>query len=276
MREASPSLRSASSRRIPHPIITGSLVSEGLLSRFQAGQQEEVASPCEERTMAHASLFPGGENVPPNTLAHNSYGPRSETQMTTMGSYGCGSTQANSLGLQSRDPIDINPYAHRADEIGPTHRIPGVGYLGNLLVPPGWKEGDEPIEPAQAQALYIKGRKEAQDALNKMTEEIGKLPKEEQERRSEERDEEWSRQFKKDDLILRERIKIYDDFRERRSLRNEQQKQASLESLRISQPYRLPPMQPPASTSFTQYPEPLAPLCRSSSGFEIQPMNQGT
>lgn len=180
--------------------------------------------------------------------------------------------------LPSKEPNDLNPYVHRADEIGPTHRIPGLGHLGNLLVPPGWKEGDEPIKPQEAQELYNEARKEAHDALENMKEDIDMLPKEEQEKRSEERDKEWSKQFKKDDLIFRERIKIYDDYHERTHKRNKHLKLRSLGSFSNSGQQPLHTMQPPTSTSIPHYTEPLAPInfpLRSRSDLGPQPGEYG-
>lgn len=161
------------------------------------------------------------------------------------------------FGVFSKDPRDVNPYAHRADEIGPTHRIPGIGHLGNLLVPPGWNQGDEPITPLQAQDLYNKARKEAQNILNKTKGDVERLPKDEQERRNEERDWEWNIHFKLDDLLLRERIMMYDQYHERRHIKFQQAKlkvQPQAYSL-----YPLHTLQPQAVTSIPYYGEPHGP-----------------
>ncbi len=275
LRPVSPSPRPALARHIPRPIFTGALA-----SRFQSSQQQGLAAPSGELSayhgQAHGSQFERSDNVPPLGLAQKAYHPTADLYPRGCEPYS--STQPEMFELPSKEPIDLNPYVRRADEIGPTHRISGLGHLGNMLVPRGWKEGDEPITPKEAHELYNEARGKAQDALEKMKEDIDKLPKEEQEKRSEERDKEWSKQFKKDDLILRERIKIYDDYHERRHMRNQHLKFRSLGSFsNLGQPL-LHTMQPPVSTSVPQYTEPLAPVnfpLRSRPDLELRSAGYG-
>lgn len=262
MRQVSPSPRPTSARHIPRPIFTGALA-----SRFQSGQQQESAFQGGEsstyRGPAHATQRDDGDAAASLNLAQNPYRPATELETDDFYPRGCehyGLTRAEIFEQSSRAPIDLNPYLRRADEIGPTHRIPGLGHLGNRLVPPGWKEGDEPIKPQEAQKLYEEARKGAQAALEQLKEDINLLPKEEQDKRSEERDKEWSKQFKKDDLILRERIKIYDEYHERKQSRNRHLKLRSLATFSNSGQLPLHTMQPPTSTSIPQYTEPLAPI----------------
>lgn len=256
-----------------------------MASKFQSSQQQKLAPASEEHNAFHGpaqgSRFDKGGNVPSLDLAQKSYQSTTELQTTDLYPRGCephSSTNAEVFELSSTGPIDLNPYLHRADEIGPTHRIPGLGHLGDLLVPPGWKEGDEPIKPQEAQELYNQARKEAQDGLEKTNEDMDMSPKEEQDKRSEERDNEWSKRFKKDDLILRERIKIYDEYKESKYVRKGQL------NVKLPGPFPSPgllplrTMQPPASTSVPQYTETLAPLNfphRSRSAFGLQSVEYG-
>ena len=268
MRQISPSPRPTSARHIPRPIFTGALA-----SRFQSSHWPELASASEEQSAyhgpAHGSQFDRDDSVPSHALAQKSFCSAAEAQTTNLYPRGCepySSIKAEMFELSSKELVDLNPYLHRADEIGPTHRIPGLGHLGTLLVPPGWKGGDEPIKPQAAQELYNEARREAQDALEKMKEDIETLPTEEQDKRSEERDKEWSKQFKKDDLILRERIKVHDDYHERKSQTNRHLKLRSLGSFSSSGQLPLQTLQPPTSTSIPQYTGPLAPT-----NFPLQP-----
>ncbi len=277
-RQASPSPRSASSRHIPRPILTGALP-----SRPTSAQAQDLQPQCEDSSaqndLAYGRSLRDGINAGPVGLPQDPYRSTAEFQTNAAHSHGYdpySSAQTRSFAVLSKDPRDVNPYAHRADEIGPTHRILGVGHLGNLLVPPGWKEGDEPITPQEAQELYNTARKKAQDALNKTNEDVETLPKEEQDKRNEERDQKWSSQFKKDDLLLRERTKIYDQYHERQHLRTQRYRLRG--PLWNHNPYPLHTLQPPTTTSIPNYAEPLAPIMiprRSTLGLELQPSEQG-
>ena len=123
----------------------------------------------------------------------------------------------HSLGF-TKDPRDANPYAYRADEIGPTHRIPGVGHLGDLLPPPGWKEGDEPFDRQKVQALYDAARQAAKTKLETSMKSAVSLADHEYQKRSQQTDQRWSNQFKLDERLLNERINIYEQYQTRKSL----------------------------------------------------------
>ena len=210
--------------------------------------------------VAHGAQQVGGNSLPPMRLAQRFQGPEAELEQTDLHSRGCESyslAEVEGLQTSSADPVDANPYAHRADEIGPTHRIPGIGHLGNLLVPPGWKEGDAPVAPHEARDLYKEARKQAQNVLDKTNEDIESISTDEQDTRNQERDHEWSKQFKLDDLVLKERIKIYEEYHERKKLRV--RRNLTLPAP-LPSPGQLPlhTMQPQTSTSIPQYTEPLA------------------
>ena len=103
----------------------------------------------------------------------------------------------------------INPYKVRADEIGPRHGIPGVGSLENLLTPPGWQLGDEPIDEEQADQLYERSRQQALDLLDKSVNEFKDLPEIELESRIEKRNRRWDSARKLDEFLRAERIKVF-------------------------------------------------------------------
>ena len=159
--------------------------------------------------------------------------------------------------VESKDPRDDNPYVHRADEIGPSHRIPGLTHLSGLLIPPGWKEGDEPIDPQAAQTLYDTARHEARNALTKSMEETKNLSADAQEKRNQERDNRWDTQLKLDDVLLKERIKIYEMYQERKRMRVQRANLWQLgppRAVTFSPPH---PLHPPTSTSMPLYAKPI-------------------
>ncbi len=155
---------------------------------------------------------------------------------------GCGDAEVN-------DPVDINPYAHRADEIGPSHHIPGVVHLGDSLEPPGWKEGDEPINPRAARLLFSEARLQAKKALKASIDETKNLPVEQQDKRNAERDQKWDVQFRLDQLLLTERMNVYDMYQERK------RKKLQNGILKGASPTRvLPPIQPQPINAMTSVP----------------------
>ncbi|KAI9797376.1 MAG: hypothetical protein M1835_001043 [Candelina submexicana] len=144
--------------------------------------------------------------------------------------------------LTAKHPRDVNPYLHRADEIGPTHRIAGVGHLGGALVPPGWKVGDEPINPERARELYNEARKAATDELDIPMSDEDDLSPEEREKRRKAIDRNWTATFKKDELVLKERIEIHKQYHLRK-LSNERLRTLALAGTSTSI-FDLPPQSP--------------------------------
>ena len=59
------------------------------------------------------------------------------------------------------DRFDMDPYGHRADEIGPFHGIPNVGHLAVYLQPREWRPGQPPLSPATVETLYNDMREHA-------------------------------------------------------------------------------------------------------------------
>lgn len=119
------------------------------------------------------------------------------------------------------DTRDRNPYAYRADEIGPFHRIPGLTHLGNLLQPFCWKEGEPPVSKQRAEELYQISRAIAQESLRKQMAELAvhtHLPAEEQQSRNNSIDQRWTYGLKLDRLLLDERVKIFQDYNQRQGM----------------------------------------------------------
>lgn len=116
------------------------------------------------------------------------------------------------ISVNSQDQLGSNPYALRADEIGPHNGVPGLGSLENLLTPPDWQPGDEPIDEDQARILYVSARDRAKKTLDASAEEIGILSIERQEEHYAGKRSEWDRQRKLDNVLLQERIKIYQAY----------------------------------------------------------------
>ncbi|KAL8892885.1 MAG: hypothetical protein Q9215_000249 [Flavoplaca cf. flavocitrina] len=102
-----------------------------------------------------------------------------------------------------------NPYDDRADKIGLSHHIPGLGHLGQLLKPPGWKAGDEPIPPKRARQLYREAYDAAKKCLANSIGDFKHLKGTAFQEASDRKNEEWQNKADLAKLILEERIKVY-------------------------------------------------------------------
>lgn len=125
--------------------------------------------------------------------------------------YGAGNT--NSTNYPNN-----NPYLQRADEIGPSHRIPGIGYLGDLLIPPGWKEGDAPIEPRAANDLFQQARHHANRQLSVNANITQGLSPNAREKFNAEQERIWKSRYHLDQVLLKERIVVYEQDQKRQNL----------------------------------------------------------
>lgn len=155
-------------------------------------------------------------------------------------------------GVAGRLP---NFYARRADQIGPSHRIPGIGHLRDLLPPPGWKEGDVPISEAEAQKLFAVSRDQAKEMLDQSISEISHLSGEELEKVTMEKNAKYQTQRLLDEFLLHERAKLY-HFWYDRTQKPSQQKHAQSQShhrFEAKPGARPQPLQPPAQTSMIAY-----------------------
>ena len=119
----------------------------------------------------------------------------------------------------------VNPYVRRADEIGPNHSIPGLGHIGALLTPPGWKIGDEPITDIEADRLYDEARTQAAKMLDVSVSRRGNLSSADHLQRNAEEVEQWQRQHRIDNICLAERKWIHLRWQERKALRSMQAQQ---------------------------------------------------
>ncbi|KAL8683096.1 MAG: hypothetical protein Q9186_000910 [Xanthomendoza sp. 1 TL-2023] len=134
-------------------------------------------------------------------------------------------TPDDEMEEEADEDYEPNPYQDRADEIGLSHRIPGIGHLGDLLTPPHWKSGDEPIPPKRSRQL----QREAHDAAKKrLTDSISgfkDLKGVAFQEASDLKNEEWQKQSELTKLVFEERVKVYKAHQERK----EQQPQAGQE-----------------------------------------------
>lgn len=155
-----------------------------------------------------------------------------------------------------KDPaLLFNIYSRRADQIGPSHRIPGVGHLGDLLTPPGWKLGDEPIDDAEAQKIFAASRLEAKEKLDEGITETAQLSSADQEKRIAEENAQYQTQRLLDEYLLIERVKLHNFWQERKQkqfhqLHSQPQQHLQTEPKLKTRPQ---PLQPPAETSMIAY-----------------------
>ena len=163
-------------------------------------------------------------------------------------------------GSQENDPNNgdaarlLNIYARRADQIGPSHRIPGIGHLGDLLPPPGWKQGDDPISEAEVQRLFAVSRSQAKEELDQSISEISHLSSADQEKLRDEKNAQYQTQRALDELLLIERIKLHQFWYDR--MQKQSQQKHSQPQYRRSEPNPLTrpqPLQPPVETSMMAY-----------------------
>ena len=154
------------------------------------------------------------------------------------------------------DPARIlNIYLRRADQIGPSHLIPGIGHLGDLLVPPGWNQGDDPINEAEARRIFAVSRSQAKEMLDQSIKENSHLPSADQQKLAVEKNAQYQTQRALDEYLLLERMKIYQLTCSRKQ-KQPQQKHSQAEQYRQfeSKPGTRPrPLQPPAETSMIAY-----------------------
>ncbi|KAL8922797.1 MAG: hypothetical protein Q9208_004922 [Pyrenodesmia sp. 3 TL-2023] len=119
-------------------------------------------------------------------------------------------------GEDNDEDSEPNPYQERADEIGLSHRIPGVGHLGDLLTPPGWKAGDEPISISRARLLQKQAYQMAREKLDASIAEFKDLKGAAFQEASDLRNEQWQNLNDLNKLICEERVKIWADYQERK------------------------------------------------------------
>lgn len=154
-----------------------------------------------------------------------------------------------------KDPAPVlNIYSRRADQIGPSHRIPGIGHLGDLLAPSGWKPGDEPITEIEAQNIFTASRLRAKEMLDEGISETGRLSSADQETLSAETNTQYQKQRTLDEYLLVERVKLYNFWQERKQKHSQQVHSQPQHHQTEPKPTTRPqPLQPPAETSMIAY-----------------------
>ncbi len=182
----------------------------------------------------------GSSQTEESTTLSNSFGSRAqassfETYASSIEPYERPSTAATSTLVTMDDILGANPYLRRADEIGVRHQVPGIGHLGGILVPPGWKEGDSPITPGEAKRLFDFARQAAVNDLNMTLVQQQHLSNEEKDRYVASIDDHWNARLILDQTVLTERVVIYKQHHERQRRNIEH----SRERERVVPQYRL-------------------------------------
>ena len=152
-----------------------------------------------------------------------------------------------------------NPYMQRADEIGPSHHIPGIGHLGDLLIPTGWQEGDAPINPERAHQLFYLARQQAKDTLVSGANQNQHLTEHEKAEFNAKLDRQWDVKYKLDQVLLIERLNVHEQYQKlehakRGPKHDEQKNTANFQAF-----YPPHPVNPPTNTSFSSSPKPVFP-----------------
>lgn len=231
--------------------------------------QHQMREPFPEKPLhSIGSMLPGSDSMPglqrdyfPNHLSNEmpQIAPRTfHLELSNGGEHY--DERSNSHTMHDKVFPVANPYVERADEIGPSHRIPGVGHLGALLTPPGWREGDEPIDPQSAQRLYQAAREEAKNSLLMNFDEPAHLGPEEQENRNADRDRQWNSRHQLDHVLYNERINVYNQYQKRKQLgfRPEYGQRQILSRSIALEP--LQPINPPAMTTYAMTAHSPSPL----------------
>ncbi|KAL8846890.1 MAG: hypothetical protein Q9221_008056 [Calogaya cf. arnoldii] len=127
-----------------------------------------------------------------------------------------GATEDHPQGEEADDDYQTNPYEDRADKIGLSHHIPGIGHLGHLLTPPGWKADEEPIPPQRARQLYREAYDAAKKSLADNTGVFKHLKGTAFQEASDRKNEEWQNDSNLAKLILEERLKVWQIHQKRK------------------------------------------------------------
>lgn len=213
-------------RHLPTPIITGiSSEAEAVAKGANLGRMEPRPSPS---LPSFRQFVDGSERESNFEAASIRSGPSPRSTLTAAAWHGSPiapspgidvdtmmkrttETLNEQLRANGYDPHDqaSNPYQERADQIGLSHRIPGVGHLGDLLTPPGWKPGDEPIPPDRAHQLqheaYDAAKKKLDDSILNFKHLKGTAFQE----ASDLNNEEWQNQVNLNKVIFEERVRVY-------------------------------------------------------------------
>lgn len=176
-----------------------------------------------------------------------------QSEASRIQEYSNGMRQNDSAYIQ--DPFDINPYRHRADEIGHRHNIPGITHLGDLLAPPGWKEGDEPISPLAASQIFESSREEARENLELNNEEAKNLPAQEQDKYVAEINKKWVAECTLDKALFKQRLAVFEKYQERKLAKMQRDDEQVSKFPRLTAA-PAQPLNPPTTTSYAKSSQP--------------------
>ncbi|KAL9596040.1 MAG: hypothetical protein Q9219_006056 [cf. Caloplaca sp. 3 TL-2023] len=161
--------------------------------------------------------------------------------------------------------VQSNPYQERADQIGLSHRIPGIGHLGDFLTPPDWKFGDEPISPNRADQLRRGAYDEAKKKLDESIAKFKHLKGTQFQEASDVNDEEWQNQIYLNERIFEERVKIYQTYQAEREFGGQMRAQ-QVPGLNLPPPIGVrSPSVPPLGAGPAYYSQPNRPVSRALS-----------
>ena len=257
-------------KNVPPPVLTGGREQpSGKIARLEQPSLNHIPNPrggvsnvdssqAAARTTVGSSFGSTASSVP--------FGPRSSvSEQFDRSSIG---QVANYATID--DILGANPYLRRADEIGLRHQVPGVGHLGNYLVPPGWKEGDLPINPDAAKQLYDLDRQAAVHDLDMSLADQRYLTNEEKEQLAANINYQWRAQLLLDQTVLSERLLVHRQHQEQRLKKIERWHEKGQDSLRNRPSEVSRPVQPQVMNSLRPSPLPESPSGRSISNFQNQ------
>ena len=118
------------------------------------------------------------------------------------------------------DTFDMDPYGERADDIGLSHGIRGVGHLLDLLKPPGWLPGHPPVDPKIIRVLYLNDR---DNARSRCPSDLDVNNPQHQRLQCE-----FENELKLHRLLMNERTSVYEQYQQRFGLNINQQDRSML------------------------------------------------
>ena len=246
-------------QNVPSPITTTTTLRQTRL--LESTQADDIREPLPGTqlpgiTETLKDFAPSPANKPPVTVTRGSAPVANDVSTVSHSEQDKSNEHSLDNDTDIGDPARIlNIYLRRADQIGPSHLIPGIGHLGDLLVPPGWNQGDDPISEAEARRIFAVSRAQAKETLDQSMREDSHLPNADQRKLALEKNAQYQTQRALDEFLLLERIKIY-QFTCSRTQKPPQQKhpQAQQYPQFETKPGTRPrPLQPPAETSMMTY-----------------------
>lgn len=248
---------------VPAPVYTGFINPN--FKKLGLGEAPLTHTP----TTAGSVSYLGSAYTEQSAIMGTSRGASSQLNSTAWDQYEHPSASQSAKFPSMDDIMGANPYLRRADQIGFRHGVPGMGHLGDSLVPPGWKEGDPPITPGEAKRLFDFARQHAVRELEMNLANQKHRNNEEKEEFHARMDEYWIARLSLDQLVLTERLIIHSQHYERQQRQNER----SREQVQPVTQYRLSevphPMQLRTANSYVAA-SPVEPFLGRSSNHQTQ------